>query len=309
METAYLETLIVVSELGSFSAAARRLHVTQSALSRRVAALEQQLGVELLDRSGPTVTCTEAGLCVLESARKILSIERQLPKRIAELGCASGLAMGCTRGFGATWLQGLLAQVEGHCKTRRIVVTMEATQDLISGFRRGNYDIVFMEHCHLEALSDLLCTDLGEDEVVFVSAGTGIQRDVVTVEELQGHSLYVCPSRCCTRQLLERNLARTGRGVDSFRRVIEPGDTHLLKRTMLESGGVTFGSRRLFAEELRAGRMRAHTVDGFEHHRRVVLLAQSEALLEVWAGYYRGLSGGCGAVASPAPADGPPQLG
>jgi len=290
VETAYLETLIVVSELGSFSAAARRLHLTQSALSRRVAALEKQLGVELLDRSGPTITCSEAGRCVVDSARQILNIEKQLPKRIAALGRATSVSLGCTRGFGATWLQGLLSQVEGSCQTRRIVVTMEATQDLLSGFRRGHYDVVFMEHCHLEALSELRCRDLGQDEVVFVSVADHLERERVEVEDLLDQPLYVCPSRCCTRQLLEKNLARVGKSIESFRRVVEPGDVNLLRQAMLETGGVTFGSRALFEDDLRAGRMRAHTVEGFEHYRRVGILTQSDELMETWAGYYETLT-------------------
>ncbi len=287
METAYLETLIVISELGSFSAAALRLHVTQSALSRRVALLEQQLGVELLDRSGSTVTCTEAGRCVVDSARQILLIENQIPQLLANLGRASRISLGCTRGFGATYLQALLEQAQGQSQVRRTVVTMEATQDLLSGFRRGQYDVAFMEHCHLEALSGLHSQDLGQDEAVFFSAGTDLPSGFVSLESLQRLALYVCPARCCTRQLLDKNLESVGVGVESFERVVEPGDVHVIRQSLLDTGGLTFASRALFARDVEEGRFTEHRVEGFEHTRRVVVLAQSEALLAQWADHYR----------------------
>jgi len=72
---------------------------------------------------------------------------------------------------------------------------------------------------------------------------------------------------------------------------------------MLETGGVTFGSCALFEDDLRAGRMHAHTVDGFEHHRRVVVLAQSDDLMETWAGYYEKLAPSCAATRAPDLAD------
>lgn len=67
-----LRVLSVVAEAGSFSAAARRLQRVQSAVSHTVAALEQQLGVALFDRSGYRPRLTSAGEAILGEARDIL---------------------------------------------------------------------------------------------------------------------------------------------------------------------------------------------------------------------------------------------
>ena len=60
---------LVTAETGSFSAAARQLGLTQPTLGRQVAALEEELGVVLLERGGRAPTLTEAGLEVLEHVR------------------------------------------------------------------------------------------------------------------------------------------------------------------------------------------------------------------------------------------------
>jgi DNA-binding transcriptional LysR family regulator len=66
-----LRALITVSEQGSFSAAARKLHRVQSAVSTAMANLETQLGVALWDRSTKVARLTEQGHAIVAAARKI----------------------------------------------------------------------------------------------------------------------------------------------------------------------------------------------------------------------------------------------
>ncbi|CAA0095789.1 HTH-type transcriptional regulator DmlR [Halioglobus japonicus] len=68
-----LKVYIVVAEEESFAAAARRLQLSPPAVTRAVAALEDTLGVKLLDRTTRYVRATEAGRRYLEDARQILA--------------------------------------------------------------------------------------------------------------------------------------------------------------------------------------------------------------------------------------------
>ncbi len=71
IDIAELITFIKVAETGSFSEAGAQLFVTQPAVSKRVAALESNLGVKLFDRIGRQVQLTEAGIRLLPKARKM----------------------------------------------------------------------------------------------------------------------------------------------------------------------------------------------------------------------------------------------
>ncbi|MBT5006249.1 MAG: LysR family transcriptional regulator [Halieaceae bacterium] len=75
MDTQNLKAFILVAETGSFSQAAEKLHLTQPAVSKRVALLEEQLGTELFDRIGRIISLTEAGKALLPQAK---SVERAL---------------------------------------------------------------------------------------------------------------------------------------------------------------------------------------------------------------------------------------
>ncbi|WP_373387922.1 LysR family transcriptional regulator [Pseudomonas alcaligenes] len=74
MDLANLNAFIAIAEAGSFSEAAERLHLTQPAVSKRIAGLEQQLDVRLFDRLGREVNLTEAGRALLPRAYQILNV-------------------------------------------------------------------------------------------------------------------------------------------------------------------------------------------------------------------------------------------
>ena len=78
MDWNHLHAFLQTAERGSLSAAARHMGVTQSTLSRQVAALEQQLGVTLFERVGRSVAVTQAGSGLLEYARTMEAAAQDL---------------------------------------------------------------------------------------------------------------------------------------------------------------------------------------------------------------------------------------
>jgi len=72
MDSNTLRAFLAIVDQGSFSEAAEQLHITQPAISKRLAALEVQLGAELVDRSQRQLKLTDAGTRLLPHARRIL---------------------------------------------------------------------------------------------------------------------------------------------------------------------------------------------------------------------------------------------
>lgn len=91
MDIASLQAFISIAEHGSFSAAAQQLYLTQPAISKRIAALEEGLNVRLLDRIGRRVVLTEAGRTLLPRAQRILNELEDSRRALANLsGQVSG---------------------------------------------------------------------------------------------------------------------------------------------------------------------------------------------------------------------------
>lgn len=77
METAYLHEYRCVAECGSFTAAARELHLTQSTLSKHVAALEREFGADLFVRDRSGLKLTAAGEALYAQAGQLEHVLRQ----------------------------------------------------------------------------------------------------------------------------------------------------------------------------------------------------------------------------------------
>lgn len=83
MDLASLNTFICIAELGSFSRAGEKLHITQPAVSKRLSALEEELGSRLFDRLGREVKLTQAGEALLPRAYRIVN-ELEDSKRVLQ---------------------------------------------------------------------------------------------------------------------------------------------------------------------------------------------------------------------------------
>jgi DNA-binding transcriptional LysR family regulator len=91
METRFLETFVLVAELGSLAEASRRLGITPVAVAQRMQALEDEVGAQLLIRAGRRVKPTQAGYAILEKGRfpaspssttsPAISVSAQSPRR------------------------------------------------------------------------------------------------------------------------------------------------------------------------------------------------------------------------------------
>ena len=78
----HLEILEAIEETGTFTGAAKKLFITQSAVSHAVAELEKQAGTALFERLPKGVALTGCGLSLLEESRNILTACRNLDRRI-----------------------------------------------------------------------------------------------------------------------------------------------------------------------------------------------------------------------------------
>lgn len=137
MDVTWLESLLSLLEHGSFSRAAEAMHISQPALSRRIRALEQWAGVELVDRSTYPVSLTPAGVTLrsraadivfdLGAVRDELRGNRSSPRDAVRIAVSHTLATH----FFADWWAGLNDR-SLHCLLQP-ANTIECYESLLSG--------------------------------------------------------------------------------------------------------------------------------------------------------------------------------
>lgn len=86
MDLNKLEHLVAVAEEGGFTPAAKQLHLSQQALSSSVRALEREVGVQLLDRSGNAITVLPAGQALITDARVLRGVAHSAVQRARRIG-------------------------------------------------------------------------------------------------------------------------------------------------------------------------------------------------------------------------------
>jgi DNA-binding transcriptional LysR family regulator len=130
--------------LKSVTRAAEKLHLTQSALSSRIAALETELGVQLLDRRDKRLRLTPAGQRFHHHALKLLDLQRQVKD---ELGSgqlrAQVLRLGVIESVVHSWLTDWLDHMRETHAELELELTVETTPLLVDQLQRGRLDLVF----------------------------------------------------------------------------------------------------------------------------------------------------------------------
>lgn len=145
LDPACLRAFVTVADCGSFTAAAQRLGRGQSAISLQVKRLEAQLGVELLERSTRHVGLTSAGERLIDRARQLLAMHRELAASAALPEVAGAVRLGVPEDFATTHLPAMLADfVRAHPRIT-LEVTCELTLPVLERFDAGDFDLVLVK--------------------------------------------------------------------------------------------------------------------------------------------------------------------
>jgi DNA-binding transcriptional LysR family regulator len=110
MDIRYIESLIVVADLGSISKAAVAQHLTPAAIGQRIASLEKHFGVSLLDRTSHKATPTPACLHLLPRARQLVNDLHEMEGTISCVGLSGKFNLGAI----STILTGIIPSAMRH---------------------------------------------------------------------------------------------------------------------------------------------------------------------------------------------------
>jgi DNA-binding transcriptional LysR family regulator len=178
MELRELAAFVAIAEEGGLSAASRRLHVSQPALSQTMNSLERELAVSLLVRSNTGVQPTEAGMAFLAEARAILARRDQALATMAEFTTESSgvIRLGVPLELDPDVLPRALASFTAKFPEARVVPRQLSTAAQFAALREETLDIGLVRErpagpefdamlVSRENLGILIATDLADELV------------------------------------------------------------------------------------------------------------------------------------------------
>jgi LysR family transcriptional regulator, transcriptional activator of the cysJI operon len=288
MEDHRLKAYCLVVETKSFSRAALAKHMTQSAMSRLVKGLEDELGVKLLHRKGKIIAPTTAGSIFYDHAKQLLDGYVRMGRDISSAvrSARGALRLGLSR-TAAALLSQTLSDFLTERPEMRIDLTITGTDGVLRNLREGRIDLGIAEGPGIDdaAVSELLI----QDEVVVIAPKRHplSGKKTVTPQDLQTLPI-ILPGRGSGMRLLADAFLRD-QGIDlarlNVRMTVGSSDFAV---QMVEAGlGLAFASKQAALSAVKAGTVKALPTPGKKILRAFFLLCSGREPLPAAARAFR----------------------
>lgn len=177
-----LDALAALARAKTMTRAATELRISQSAVSKRIASLEERTGADLVEPAGRCVRLTEAGERLLARTMPLVAELRRAVDASADSGRAE-ITLGVSESILSSWGPSLLAAVRRRLPALALQLHAHRGPVAVERVRAGEYTAALI--AGEVAAADLATDDLGREEMVLVGAGR-LRRpctlDILTVE-------------------------------------------------------------------------------------------------------------------------------
>lgn len=264
MEIRQLKAFLAIAEAKTFTAGARRVNVTQAAISMQIRQLEEEVGLQLFTRTPRRVILTEAGEYLLERARKILREHDAAVAEIAEVAGAEygRLRIGSASGtFAMNQLPTIMQSLKQKFPNSELTVGSGTSERLVDRIMHGELDTAFVS-LPVDNLN-ISTESLFSDEIVAIANPKHplAKEKYISAATLAGESL-----------ILGERGGNTRRMIDEFFQAanVRPNITMELSRQeainkmVANNLGVGMAGAKSVARDIREGRLVSWLIEGAE---------------------------------------------
>ncbi len=217
MDTQHLQAFVAIAQQGSFSAAADKLCITQPAISKRIALLEEQLDAKLFDRVGRQVVLTQAGNLLLDKATNILHEVQAARRAIKDLhGEVTGkLSIATSHHLGLHYLPPYLREFSSRYPDVKLDLHFLDSEHAYHQVLLGRFDIAIITLA-LEQDPRINSQELWQDQLQFVAAPShplATQKNLL-LADLSPHQAIMPDTNTYTTRMIKELFDREGQSLD-----------------------------------------------------------------------------------------------
>lgn len=253
MDLRQLEIIRAIAEAGSFTGAGERLHVSQSAISRQILLLEEELNEAVFLRVGRRIRITPAGEALLQLSHRVF---QDLKDTVALIGDSRQALRGPVRLVGGMTVSlyvfpALLREFQRVHPQSEIKIWAGATDRCLAAIRAGTAD------CGLLTLPiespDMVTVPAMEEELLIVTAPTHplARKRRIVADDLRGQHFVLFESGSNTRRALDEFFVREK---IEPRIVMETENVEIIKSMVAAGLGITLIPYAAIARDVRARR-------------------------------------------------------
>ena len=273
VELSNLRVFLVAAEELNFSKAAKRLHMSQSAVSQNIQVMERAYGMELFIRGGRSVELSEAGQTILPMVREVLLAARLLEDGLQEANNQIGgeLLIGCSTSAGRYLLPILLSEFQHdypavHPRVK-VLSRDSVVEHLVNRMIPIGVSSKLIEH------RDIVSMPFFEDRIVLIVppnhpwAGYGH----ALPSDLTDQPIVKCEETTGTCETVMDGLKQYQITVDNLNVVMELGSMEAVAMSVERGVGIAFVSEMVAARGLALGLIKKVEVEGLDLRRKIYM--------------------------------------
>ncbi len=258
----------------NFSVAARRLYLSQPAVSLQISNLERHLGLELFTRNGRSIQLNEAGRMLLPMAQEALRHIKQIEETMSALhGLMIGhISIACSTTVGKYILPRLVAGFRRQHPDVRVTINVMSRRAAVEWLLddRAELTVVSARPSH----GDLECAPFLEDQIVLVAPAAHPWGDgrSVTPADLLTQPFILREPTAGTYEVLAEGLAAHQIEIGQLQTVLTLANAEAIEMSVEEGIGVAFISQLAAARGLQLGQIKAVPVRDMKLTRTIYMV-------------------------------------
>ncbi len=265
MNLQYLRIFLTVAEHEHITRASQELILSQPAVTKTIQHLEQEVGVDLIERHGRRIVLTHAGRVLHTYARRLFALEREMEDALAALRDveAGEITLAASTTTGVYLLPPVIARFHARYPQVTLHMSILNSHDIIEQTLNWNLDFGLVEGEAALLPPGLKVEVFAHDELVLVISPRHRWRGVqsLPIESLSDNVLVLREQGSGIREVIENALSQYGVQV---RPLLTVPDNEAIKHTVMSGMGASIVSALTVQRELAAGELIRVPIEGLE---------------------------------------------
>lgn len=291
-----LKIFYLSAKLGSLSAAARSLNITQPAVTKGIQRLQEYYEIKLVNRFGKKLALTDAGDALYEIAEKIFELEKNAEESIRDFKQRKKghIRIHASESFGAYYLPSIIDPFSKSNPNIRISINILPNEQVVESVANLNNDLGFISY-PIEH-KKVLIREILEDRLVIIVPPDHVfaRKKYLTPRDLNGQNMIIHEKGSTPQRVIDEFIKKNKISIFI---PMELSSNRAIKKAVEDGTGIALISRNVASEEIKIGRLIAISLSGraikrkfyLVHHKDKYISESLGRLIEMvdkWAAEY-----------------------
>lgn len=273
------QTFLQLCRIKNYTKTAKKLHITQPAVSQHIKHLEEYYQVKLVNYSGKSLEITEAGKKLYKYTERMIADSKEINKTIKDKSAIKNIKFGATLSIGEFVMPDILNRFMAENPGINFDMLVENTENLLHKLKKGEINFAILEGFFDK--SKFGYQIFSKEKFIGISSTSSeYTNQKVKLEDLLDARLILRENGSGTREILEQILYTNNLSENSFKSTIEIGNLNAIKTLIAQNKGISFMYQAAAQEYLEKDQITALKIKDFNIKREFNFVYLKDSVFE-----------------------------